>query len=78
MKDENRRSEAGPLGRAISRRAALKLGVAGSVAAVEMAHRQSLLKAFAAQGAAGGRLVIGKVIDLQGYDPQLDASQVSW
>ncbi|MDQ3695206.1 MAG: ABC transporter substrate-binding protein [Chloroflexota bacterium] len=62
----------------ISRRTAVKAGALGLAGAAGLARDQSLVRALAAQGAPGGRLAIGKILDLVGYDPQFDASQVSW
>ena len=68
------------LGRPLSRRTALKAGAGalGLAAGVGLGREQAVIRALAAQGAPGGRLTIGKILDLVGYDPQLDANQVSW
>ncbi|CAA9566616.1 MAG: hypothetical protein AVDCRST_MAG19-2330 [uncultured Thermomicrobiales bacterium] len=64
--------------RSVSRRTAIKAGLAGAAGVAAMARGQELVRAMAAQGAPGGRLVIGKILDLYTYDPHLSASQVSW
>ena len=68
------------LGRSLSRRTAMKAGAAalGLAAGVGLGRDQAMVRALAAQAAPGGRLTIGKILDLVGYDPQIDANQVSW
>ena len=78
MNEAERGTIGGMLDRAVSRRTAIKAGLAGTAGIAAMARGQSLVRALAAQGTPGGRLVIGKVLDLFTYDPQLSASLVSW
>ncbi|MBA3415005.1 MAG: ABC transporter substrate-binding protein [Chloroflexia bacterium] len=53
-------------------------GAVGLAAGVGLGRDQAMVRALAAQGTPGGRLTIGKILDLVGYDPQFDANQVSW
>lgn len=82
MSGEERGTVGLAMGRPLSRRTAIKAGLAGTAGVAAMAfgqsQSQSFARAMARQGEPGGRLVIGKLLDLVGYDPQFDANQVSW
>jgi len=64
----------------VSRRSVLKIGALGGAAAwAGFGFAPALsLPALAAQGEAGGRLVIGKPYEILSLDPHLSASQTSW
>jgi peptide/nickel transport system substrate-binding protein len=80
MSGENVGTGGTGLGRSLSRRTAVKAGAGalGLAAGVGLGRDQAIVRALATQAAPGGRLTIGKILDLVGYDPQFDANQVSW
>jgi peptide/nickel transport system substrate-binding protein len=67
------------LGSFASRRSLLKAGALGAAGAAWAASSwRRALAAPAAQGAAGGQLVIAKPYEITGFDPMSEANQTSW
>ncbi len=62
----------------LSRRTALKAAALGAASAASGSAFLRSVRSAAAQGAAGGRLVIGKPYEATGYDPHTESNQTSW